>query len=190
MNKISLTLLQSSLVALCLNASVLAGEVIMFDYPPSAGEMGNILFSNKTPRPEIKTRSIAFSKVKTVIDQPLKQRIENADSVGLPIKFSFNSAGIREESRPFLDEVGKMMTLEKFSQEKLLVEGHTDASGPEQYNFYLSEKRAKAVKSYLLKNHKISANRLSIAAQGETSPLPEKDPFAAINRRVQFYQAH
>ncbi len=186
MYKISLILLQSSLAALCLNASVLAGDVIMFDYAPSAGEMGNILFSNKT---QIKTRSIAFSKVKTDIDQPLQQRIENANSVGLPIKFSFNSAGIREESRPFLDEVGKMMTLEKFSQEKLLVEGHTDASGAEQYNYSLSEKRAKAVKRYLLKNHKISAKRLSIAAQGESSPLPEKDPFDAINRRVQFYRA-
>ncbi len=161
----------------------------MFDRPPSAEEMGEILFSNKTSRTKIKTRSINFSEERAIIDQPLNQLQEDADSVGLPIEFSFNSAGILDQSRPFLDEVGEMLILEKFSQEKLLIEGHTDASGPKQYNFYLSQRRAIAVKNYLLKTYQISANRLSIAAQGESHPLPGRNPFAAVNRRVQFYRA-
>ena len=189
MRKISQTLFQSSLLALCLNASVSAGDVVMFDRLPSAQEMGEILFSRQTPRPEIKTRSIVFNKVKMAIDQPLKQPVEAPDSVGLPIEFSFNSARILDQSRPFLDEVGKMLTLDKFSEERLVVEGHTDASGPQQYNYYLSEKRAIAVKNYVLKNYQIPANRLLVTAQGESSPLPGRNPFAGVNRRVQFHRA-
>ena len=160
----------------------------MFDRPPSAEEMGDILFSNRIPQPEEKTRSIAFGKAEMSIDKPLEQQEESGDSVGLPIEFSFNSTEILDQSRPFLDEVGEMLTLEKFSQKNLVVEGHTDASGPEKYNYHLSERRAIAVKNYLQKNHQISADRLSIAAQGETSPLPGRNPFARVNRRVQFHQ--
>ncbi len=189
MSKISQILLQTSLIVLSLNTSSAVGEVIMFDHPPSAEELGEILFSNKMPRTKIKTRSINFSEKRAIFDQPKEQQMEEADSVGLPIEFSFNSAGILDQSRPFLDEVGEMLILDKFSQEKLLIESHTDASGPQQYNYYLSKRRAVAVKNYLLKTYQISANRLSIAAQGENAPLPGRNPFAAVNRRVQFYRA-
>jgi outer membrane protein OmpA-like peptidoglycan-associated protein len=189
MRKINHTLFQGSLAALCLNASVLlAGDVIMFDRPPSAEEMGNILFSNRIPQPVGKTRSIAFGKAEMPFDKPLEQLEEDRDSVGLPIEFSFNSTEILDQSRPFLDEIGEMLILEKFSKENLVVEGHTDASGPERYNYHLSERRAIAVKNYLQKNHHISADRLSVAAQGETSPLPGRNPYARVNRRVQFHR--
>lgn len=186
--KISQTLFQSSLMALCLNTTVLAREVIMFDRLVTAEEMGEIIFSKKAPRARIKTRSIEFSNSKAIVEQPLDQAA-TADSVGLPVEFSFNSSGILDQSRPFLDEVGEMLILDKFSQEKLVVEGHTDASGSQQYNYYLSERRAHAVKDYLIKNYQISPSRLFVAAQGEDSPLPGRNPFAGVNRRVQFYQA-
>ena len=185
------TLYQSSLLALCLSTAAIAGDVKMFDRPPSAEEMGNILFSGK-PRaaaPAMKTRSISFSKIETVIDQPLEQRVEAADSVGLPIKFAYNSDRILQESKPYLNEVGKMLSLQEFAQEKLVVEGHTDASGSENYNQYLSERRAKAVKRYLMTNYQVSAERLFVTGMGESSPLPGLNPNAGVNRRVQFYKA-
>jgi outer membrane protein OmpA-like peptidoglycan-associated protein len=172
MRKISTHLFQSSLLLLCLNTSAFAREVKMFDYLPSAEEMGKIIFSKS--RTGGKTRSIKLSKV---------------DTVGLPIGFSFNSAGILDQSIPFIDEIGEMLILEKFSSEKLVVEGHTDASGPQQYNYHLSERRAHAVKKYLIKRYQISPKRLFVAAQGEKSPLQGKNPFDGVNRRVQFYRA-
>lgn len=176
MNTTRKMLFKSSLLVLCLNASVSSGEVKMFDSPLPAEEMGNILFANKSSNPGVKTRTIVISN-------------KAVDSIGFPIKFQFNSAGILNESRSFLDEVGKMMTLEKFSQEKVVVEGHTDAHGSQKYNHLLSERRASAVKDYLLQNYQIPEGRLLVAAQGESKPLSGKSPFASVNRRVQFYRA-
>ncbi len=179
MRKINTHPMQSSLLLLCLNTSAFAREVKMFDYLPSAEEMGEIIFS----------KSRAGGKTRSMKSGTAKQQIEEVDTVGLPIGFSFNSAGILDQSIPFIDEIGEMLILEKFSLEKLVVEGHTDASGPQQYNYHLSERRARAVKSYLIERYKISPKRLFVAAQGEKSPLQGKDPFDGVNRRVQFYRA-
>jgi len=163
----------------------------MFDHPPSAEEMGNILFSGNEVQSAstMKMRSISINEVKTLMDQPIEQQIEAVDTVGLPIKFAYNSTQILDESRPFIDKVGKMLTLEEFSQKKLVVEGHTDASGSDDYNRYLSERRANAVKTYLMRNFQVSANRLFVTGMGESKPLPGINPYAGTNRRVQFFKA-
>jgi outer membrane protein OmpA-like peptidoglycan-associated protein len=176
---------------ICANA--VAGDVKMFsDRPPSAAEMGSILFSKKASAPTIKTRSISFGKSKPVAaEQPQEEALaeEASNTVGLPIKFGYNSTEISAESKPFLDEVGNMLSLEEFSQEKLVIEGHTDAAGSEKYNRYLSKKRAAAVKTYLAKNFKIAEDRLFVSGKGESQPLKGKDPYDGVNRRVQFYSA-
>ena len=175
-----------------ISANVDAGDVKMFsDSPPSAAEMGSILFAKPASAPKIKTRSISFGKSKPVAaEQPQQEELANsANSVGLPIKFGYNSTAILPESKPFLDEVGNMLGLEEFSQEKLVIEGHTDAAGSEKYNRYLSEKRAESVKNYLAKNFQISGDRLFVTGKGESAPLKGKDPYDGINRRVQFYSA-
>lgn len=187
------TVLKSSALFLLLNTNSFAGDVKMYiDRAPSAQEMGNILFAS--PRDSnvlaigLKMRSINFSTTKTSIAAP-QNKEPSADTVGLPIQFAYNSAEILEHSRPFLNEVGKMMSLAAYSQEKLVIEGHTDASGSDGYNQYLSEKRAVAVKNFLAANFHISSDRLFVNGKGETSPLPGKNPFNATNRRVQFYKA-
>jgi OOP family OmpA-OmpF porin len=66
-----------------------------------------------------------------------------------------------------------------------MIEGHTDLSGSPQHNQVLSERRAEAVKSYLVA-HGIAADRLSTVGYGSTRPLTtDPSPNAqAINRRV------
>ena len=161
-----------------------AGDVKMFsDNPPSASEMGNILFSKQSSAGAmqsgaVKTRSISFGKPKT-----------KTDAVGLPIKFAYNSTDILPESKAFLDEVGKMLTMEEFNQEKMVIEGHTDASGSNRYNFYLSERRAQSVKNYLVGTYQVASNRLFVTGKGETEPLQGVSAYNGINRRVQFYKA-
>ena len=68
----------------------------------------------------------------------------------------------------------------------VLIEGHTDATGPEPYNERLSERRAQAVKGYLVARHGIDAARLRAVGRGERAPLPGRDGEAPENRRVQF----
>ena len=160
------------------------------DKAPSAEEMGSILFSNQPAempamKPAgIKMRSISFGKPKNLPES--KAVSQQSSTIGLPIKFGYNSSEILNESKPFLNEIGRMLSLPDFSGEKLLIEGHTDASGSENYNRYLSERRAESVKNYLRNNFNIASNRLFVTGMGESQSLPGVDPFAAVNRRVQF----
>jgi outer membrane protein OmpA-like peptidoglycan-associated protein len=183
---------------LCLamqSIAIHAEQVRMYDTPPSAEEMGRLLFGGQTSDAPgaMKMRSINF-KPKTnerADDMAIAQRIESErTSVGLPIKFAYNSAEILPESMPFLEEVGKMMTMSDFADRQLIIEGHTDAVGSASYNLELSRRRAQAVRNYLATNFGVSTNRLTTKGLGKSKPLPGRDPFDAVNRRVQFYSAN
>jgi len=68
-----------------------------------------------------------------------------------------------------------------------VVEGHTDAVGSDTYNLTLSQRRAAAVKEYLVSVHGIDAARLKDVGYGLFRPIEGTDPLAAENRRVQFH---
>lgn len=106
--------------------------------------------------------------------------------VGLPIQFAFDSAELLPESKPFLDEVGKMMQLERLAEAQLLIEGHTDGHGPADYNAQLSMRRANAVAKYLVTKHSVQPKRLVTQGKGESDPLPGTRATDRQNRRVQF----
>jgi outer membrane protein OmpA-like peptidoglycan-associated protein len=175
-------------------ANVSAENVKMYtENVPSAAEMGNVLFATK-PQTEIRVgrmRSFNFTSTQKS-EQTLKEAAETNQqgaAIGLPIKFGFNSANILEESKPFLIEIGNMLRMQNFSSEKLMIEGHTDAGGPEEYNQGLSERRAESVKKFLKFNFSIDANRLYVTGMGEGHPLADINPYDAVNRRVQFRRA-
>lgn len=106
-------------------------------------------------------------------------------SLSLPVRFAFDSVEILDAARPQLDAVAAGIRLLPASR-RVLIEGHTDAKGPEAYNQALSMARAQAVKKYLVQVHGIDADRLRAVGLGEQKPLPGTDPHAAQNRRVQF----
>jgi OOP family OmpA-OmpF porin len=62
--------------------------------------------------------------------------------------------------------------------------GHTDKSGAEEYNEYLSKKRAQAVYDLLVKEYGIEPSRLNIIAKGDKEPLSQN--ILSVNRRVDF----
>jgi outer membrane protein OmpA-like peptidoglycan-associated protein len=68
---------------------------------------------------------------------------------------------------------------------KLLIEGHTDATGSDSYNLRLSRLRAMAVAEYLVTRQDIDPERLRVAGKGRNEPLTD-DPYDPRNRRVQF----
>jgi outer membrane protein OmpA-like peptidoglycan-associated protein len=76
------------------------------------------------------------------------------------------------------------MALKDDPKLKLKIIGHCDASGSEQYNQALGERRAKEVKDHLVKVYGIDASRLSTESKGKTDHLA-KD-IDSINRRVDF----
>lgn len=174
--------------------TVWAKELPVFTTPPTAQELADIMFPEKT-------RSIVFLNEDNNVSQAENPQAENdgtnteeaptdantaPSAFGLLINFEYGKATINDEAKAYLDAVGGMLKLEQAANKSLLIEGHTDASGSEKYNQYLSEQRAKAVRDYLINNYGIELTRLYSVGQGELRLHDSTNPNAAINRRVEF----
>jgi outer membrane protein OmpA-like peptidoglycan-associated protein len=101
------------------------------------------------------------------------------------IYFDTGSDGIRQESAPTLKEIGTM--LKEHADLKLTIEGHTDNVGKAESNQTLSEKRAAAVRQYLIDNYQIDGARLEAKGLGQTKPVGSNDTAEGRqqNRRVE-----
>jgi outer membrane protein OmpA-like peptidoglycan-associated protein len=131
-------------------------------------------------QPRIRTRSLKL------LDQPQAEQVEvKASALSLPVQFAFDSAEILPAARAQLDAVAAGIKLLPPTR-TVVIEGHTDAIGPEDYNLNLSQRRAAAVRMYLVRVHGIDARRLKHIGFGEYKPIEGLDPAAAENRRVQF----
>ena len=106
-------------------------------------------------------------------------------ALSVPVPFAFDSADILPAAKPQLDAIAAGIRMLPADQ-KVIVEGHTDAVGTEQYNEQLSQRRAQSVRRYLVAVHGIDASRLQAVGLGEHHPLPGRNPLAGENRRVQF----
>jgi len=107
--------------------------------------------------------------------------------VGALINFDFNSAEIKPESHALLDEFGKALN-GGLSGVRLIISGHTDSIGSEEYNQKLSVSRAQAVVSYLKNAHNIPTNKMIVKGYGENKPIVtnKTDEGRHKNRRVEF----
>lgn len=103
----------------------------------------------------------------------------------LYINFDFDKAVIKAPYYPTLDEVVQIMN--KYSYLNVEVEGHTDSVGTDAYNQKLSERRANAVRDYLVNKGGISPSRLTTIGYGETKPVTSNatKEGRAKNRRVE-----
>ncbi|MFT4605605.1 MAG: outer membrane protein OmpA-like peptidoglycan-associated protein [Rhodothermales bacterium] len=100
------------------------------------------------------------------------------------ILFAVDSEELSHASKLQLAELAKSLT--EFEGTEIVVAGHTDASGEEDYNLALSERRAQSAADYLLDGG-VAAERISTAAYGESQPVSENQTAAgrSANRRVE-----
>jgi outer membrane protein OmpA-like peptidoglycan-associated protein len=105
--------------------------------------------------------------------------------IDLEIYFDFDSAAITRKAEPQLNQLGEALRDPRLENAVVVLSGHTDAKGSQEYNQKLSERRAEAVKKYLVENLKIPADDLSTAGYGKRDLKDPAHPFAAENRRVQ-----
>ena len=100
-------------------------------------------------------------------------------------EFDFDSATLKPEMEAALDDVAARIAAST-GEESLSIVGHTDSTGPEEYNQGLSERRAQSVVDYLA-GQGVSVDRMSASGMGETSPIADNSTREgrAQNRRVE-----
>lgn len=101
------------------------------------------------------------------------------------ISFDFDSIHPPEYAYPFMDKL--VVLLHEKQNLHLILEGHSDSLGSEEYNYWLSGARAAAMKSYIV-SRGIQPDRIRIHAYGNTRPitLDRSQEGRRINRRVDF----
>ncbi len=99
---------------------------------------------------------------------PLLQKI----TLETDVLFGFDKAELRDEGRQKLDEIAD--GLKDAQVDEIVAVGHTDRIGAENYNAKLSERRAAAVKEYLVQKG-VSQERIVVEGQGEQNPVTGGD---------------
>ena len=101
------------------------------------------------------------------------------------VYFAYNQFTLDDESRKVLEK--NAAYLKANPTQKIIVEGHCDERGSDEYNLALGERRAVAAKSYLV-SLGIPAERLSTISYGEEQPLvaAANEEAWAQNRRAEF----
>jgi outer membrane protein OmpA-like peptidoglycan-associated protein len=106
-------------------------------------------------------------------------------SVNLYVKFSYDSTDLTSDTRITLDRLGAALRDRRLDGFSFMIAGHTDAKGGVEYNRSLSERRAEAVRQYLVAQFGIPADRLQAKGFGKSQLLDSSRPEDGINRRVQ-----
>jgi OOP family OmpA-OmpF porin len=93
------------------------------------------------------------------------------DRLTIHVNFDFDKSVIRKVD---LAELKKAVEfVRKYPGSKVQVEGHTDGIGTEQYNQKLSERRAEAVRQYLIKEGGVEPGNISAIGYGKTKPVAD-----------------
>ncbi|MEQ1757527.1 MAG: OmpA family protein [Vicinamibacterales bacterium] len=114
---------------------------------------------------------------------PPPQPVLGCNSVIHGINFDFDSATIRAESTPILDELFR--NLQADPRGRIVIAGHTSNEGTDAYNLRLSQQRAESVRADLVRRGLV-ASRVNAAGLGESQPIATNvdENGRALNRRV------
>ena len=99
--------------------------------------------------------------------------------------FDYDVADLSEATRAALQKNAEYLT--RWPSTRVLIEGHADARGTNEYNLALGERRASAVRDYLV-GLGIPAERLAIVSKGEEAPVCQEEGEScwSLNRRGHF----
>jgi outer membrane protein OmpA-like peptidoglycan-associated protein len=108
-----------------------------------------------------------------------------AAGIDVEIHFGRGSAMLGAAAVSQLRALGADLGKPELQGAGLLVAGHADARGSDAYNQRLSERRADAVKRFLVTRFKVPDDTVVAVGHGKAQPKNTADPYAGENRRVQ-----
>ena len=110
----------------------------------------------------------------TPTEKPAEETIESLTKSGVlkPVFFALDSVVLSEEARGILQKNADW--LKNRGTAKVMVEGHADSRGTNEYNLALSDRRAAAVREYVV-SLGIAADRVTSVAKGEEQPFCKEE---------------
>jgi outer membrane protein OmpA-like peptidoglycan-associated protein len=146
---------------------------------PSADEIVRRLSAKPTPAPG----GVAFRGVRVEHDPTAPPA--PPPSLDLAVTFEFGSARLTPDAEVLLDRLGTALANPQLRGRQFLLAGHTDAVGGDEVNQALSEKRAEAVRDYLVRRYHVDRALLETKGFGRSRLLDPANPTSEVNRRVQ-----
>ena len=159
------------------------------DPPPSADVISQSQIEAALNKPKTRGLSIRATtenrdtQAATTQEAPQTQS-QPPSAVNLTIPFELNSAELRPEAVHQLVQLEAALQADALQRYRFLVAGHTDARGNPSYNRDLSQRRAEAVRRFLIAAG-VGAERLDAVGLGEDRLLLPQEPEDARNRRVE-----
>jgi outer membrane protein OmpA-like peptidoglycan-associated protein len=126
------------------------------------------------------TRSLSMGE-----REQIATMVKDKPKIDLEINFDYNSDRVSAKSLPSVQALGRALANPELKGSTFIVAGHTDAAGSDVYNQELSERRADAIKRYLVEKSGVSAADLVTVGYGKTQLKDPSNPLADVNRRVQ-----
>lgn len=117
----------------------------------------------------------------SMVDSQGCDLIKSAEAL---LRFPLNKAGMPAKATNYLDQIAE--NAKQDSEMKIIVEGHADETGSDEFNQFISLERAKTVGNYLIARG-VSKDAIELKAMSDTQPIAENgsDEGRALNRRVE-----
>lgn len=120
-----------------------------------------------------------------IVEAAAQKAVAVPTRVALKVQFDTGKSVIKQQYHQELKAVGDALNADK--NLKGTIEGYTDSVGNDRLNQQLSQRRANAVRDYIIKTFKVDAGRLTAKGYGEASPVADNATAAgrALNRRIE-----
>ena len=179
-----------ALLTVCLMLAMPAGSALAQPAATSDDMVNRLAGLDASTEVDIPSlRQEALARIKSKADAvalkrpPIAPQLMKLPHLDLDIQFNPGSPVIRPDSYRMLGRVADALSDPRLLPFGFLIVGHTDASGPEQYNLDLSDRRAASVVAYLA-SQGIDGATLVARGFGKTKPIVA-NPYDPQNRRVE-----
>ena len=144
-------------------------------------------------KPDVEIKREVVEEVVVPTEKEVKEEIIRESAIPLTkeeasvfkdVLFDFDKYNVRHDARPILDAIASYL---KNGRINIVIEGHCDERGTNEYNLALGERRAKSVRDYL-SSLGVSQARMSFVTYGEEKPLcnEQNEDCWQKNRRAHF----
>lgn len=141
--------------------------------------------ADTTATKELPKESITEKQLSNVQPSDIQPEIKELQTLIRDIHFDYDRYDIKDDAKPVLKEVSAMLSRNK--NIKVIIEGHCDERGTNEYNLGLGDRRANSAREFLI-SLGIPSNKIETISYGEEKPLCENqtEECWAKNRRAHF----